>query len=181
MRKNLKQTLQGYIHLAEDPTNNNQPIIMKETKKTYVESGMCRYGCGVYEDFKEEQRIIEYISNQSDIKGKGICCIYKNYIWKDDESYYYAMEYCENTLFDYINLQWQLFQTDEKLIKIFKEHKKQNKPYKLWIDVVKVIFQRICLSVCFLHDRGLYAVLYFIIHQIKVVFILLFTIVIVCY
>eukprot|EP01083_Nonionella_stella_P213344 769561_1 len=110
IRQNLMTTLQGHIHLVLDPSTQT-PLIIKQTIKKLIELGISHNGNQLNENFIEEMRILTYLSSQSDID-KGICCIYNNYIWEDQYSYYYAMKYYPTDLFSYIRKQFIYFKTN---------------------------------------------------------------------
>eukprot|EP01083_Nonionella_stella_P292046 993496_1 len=75
--------------------------------------------------------------------------------WDDEHCYYYAMEYCECELFDYISKNhrhsaFREFVTEEAS----KEQIPMQKPNK-WVQNVTKIFYELCQSVQWLHNKGL--------------------------
>eukprot|EP01084_Bolivina_argentea_P208797 355845_1 len=154
IRRNICKTLQGHIHLIQDP-NTKELLIVKQTIKALVSKGICHQGTKIQENFLEEQRILSYLSKQSDYSNKGICGIHNDYQWSDQYSYYYAMKYCKCDLFDFVRQQWTYFANNPKMKRIMLFHATKTMPYQPWIDTIQVMFRQIVTSVDYLHSKGI--------------------------
>eukprot|EP01083_Nonionella_stella_P088622 247096_1 len=105
-RRKIQDTLQGHIYLLTNEEDNGTylpPIIIKKTSKELVKKGISRQNCTIAENYHEELRILSHLSSLQDVENYGICRIIKNYVWNDDENYYYGMQYCDGgDLFEYL-------------------------------------------------------------------------------
>jgi len=74
--------------------------------------------------------------------------------WDDNDCYYYAMEYCEGELFDFINRK----HTESEYRQFAKAQESLNQePMKhptIWIKKVAKMFKQICIAVEWLHSKG---------------------------
>eukprot|EP01083_Nonionella_stella_P117846 351593_1 len=95
----LTDSLQGHIYLAKDLHNSGENVVVKETYKRCVEAGKSLDGNIIQEDFHNETKVLTYLSKQTDTN-EGICHILSE--WESENCYYYAMQWCEAPLFEYV-------------------------------------------------------------------------------
>eukprot|EP01084_Bolivina_argentea_P249337 417342_1 len=145
-------TLQGYIHCGVF-SDNNTPVVIKETIKELVENNLSRSNHRIHENFHEEKRILLYLSNQTDIDS-GICAILNSMVWEDSKSYYYAMQHCKAGLFDYIKSEFEN-QKSGTMAKIISNPNLNTKPFMPWITKIQNIFRQICRAVGYCHSKGI--------------------------
>eukprot|EP01084_Bolivina_argentea_P107035 191413_1 len=153
IKRQIADTLQGRIYSAIDLLTN-QPVVIKEAWRSLVHSGRSRSGHRVPENFLKEREMGMYLTDlsnrspQNDITGFAKTLVQ----WDDEQSYYYAMEFCAEELFDYIN-------KSQALEKEFtrSESTKPQIPMRApnpWVRNVIIMFAQICKTVQWLHHKG---------------------------
>eukprot|EP01084_Bolivina_argentea_P094478 169847_1 len=147
-------TLQGYIHEAVIPNANGngfERLIIKQTSKILIKRKQTYKGQTIPEDFNEEMRILNYVSNQKYVNSSAGICLLKH-TWEDTQFYYYSMQYCQCELLKYIINNYDNVVLPE-LIKRRKTH--DLTPFTTWITFIQNIFRTICRSVAYLHSIGI--------------------------
>merc|ERR1712232_967068 len=124
---------------------------MGEAWKQCVASKRSRQGHRVPENFLGERDVVMKLTNTPKCSPglvKGIAQ------WDDADCHYYAMEFCEHELFEYINRTHT--QSDYKRF-VRLQSKKTQKPMKKpnkWVKRVAKMFRQICEAVSYLHSTG---------------------------
>eukprot|EP01083_Nonionella_stella_P082850 228829_1 len=150
IEREIADTLQGRIYAGTDLLTN-QPVVIKEAWRQLVHSGRSRKGHRVPENFLKERELVMSLTNLADCADGIVKGIDE---WEDEHCYYYAMEYCEGELFDYISkthtqTEYQQFVHSEST----KPQVPMPKPNQ-WIQSVTKMFKQICLSVQWMHCKG---------------------------
>eukprot|EP01084_Bolivina_argentea_P317649 550778_1 len=151
IEREIADTLQGRVYAGTDLLTNNR-VVIKEAWRQLVHSGRSRKGHRVPEDFLKERKLIMTLKSLGDIDDGIVIGIDE---WDDEHCYYYAMEYCEGELFDYIS-KVHTSSDYRKFVDTESKKKQQipmNKPNKFVISVAKM-FKQICLAVQWLHNKG---------------------------
>jgi len=141
---------QGRIYIATDLVTMKKCVI-KEAWAQLVQSNRSRKGHRVYEDFEKER---DFLMELSAKRGCPEALIKGIASWENDHCLFYAMEFCQNELFDFIK---DHFEHSNYGRFIVEESKKEQvamiRPNK-WIQSVSKIFKEICGVTQWLHCNG---------------------------
>jgi len=150
IERELADTLQGRIYAGTDLLTGKQ-VVIKEAWRQLVHSGRSRKGHRVPEDFVKERQLILKLTNLQNCTDGIVKGIDE---WDDEHCYYYAMEYCEGELFDYISKTHT--QPDYRKYVDAEASKEQiaMQTANQWVKNVAKMFKQICLAVQFLHSHG---------------------------
>eukprot|EP00483_Globobulimina_turgida_P000044 UN00044 len=150
IEREIADTLQGRIYAGTDLLTQ-KAVVIKEAWRQLVHSGRSRKGHRVPEDFLKERKLIMSLTSLPDCTPGLVRGIAE---WDDEHCYYYAMEFCEGELFDYISSTHT--RTDYRQF-VDTESKKEQKPMKRpnkWVINVAKMFKQICEAVHWLHLKG---------------------------
>jgi len=149
IERELADTLQGRIYAGTDRITGKQ-VVIKEAWRQLVHSGRSRKGLNVPEDFLKERSLIMTLTKMEQCNHGIVRGIDE---WDDEHCYYYAMEYCEAELFDYVSKTHS-----KKYLKFIEaEARKPQRPMSepnQWVKNVAKMFRQICAAVQFLHGNG---------------------------